>query len=82
MKQKREYDQPQMQVVKLREIPQLLQMSGREQYEAEDENPFGNESDEPLKRHDYEEAIPYSDSSPARGGRTAHNGLYERRYSH
>ena len=42
MKQKREYDQPQMQVVKLREIPQLLQMSGREQYEAEDENPFGN----------------------------------------
>ena len=41
MKQKREYDQPLMQVVKLREIPQLLQMSGREQYVAEDENPFG-----------------------------------------
>ena len=42
MKQKRLYDRPLMQVVKLREIPQLLQMSGREQYEAEDENPFGN----------------------------------------
>ena len=42
MKRKRLYDQPQMQVVKLREMPQLLQMSGREQYEAEDDNPFGN----------------------------------------
>ena len=42
MKRKRLYDRPLMQVVKLREIPQLLQMSGREQYEAEDENPFGN----------------------------------------
>ena len=42
MKTKQKYERPQMQVVKLREIPQLLQMSGREQYEAEDENPFGN----------------------------------------
>ena len=42
MKQKRLYERPLMQVVKLREIPQLLQMSGHEQYEAEDENPFGN----------------------------------------
>ena len=42
MKQKKLYERPQLQVVKLREIPLLLQMSGREQYEAEDENPFGN----------------------------------------
>ena len=42
MKRKRLYDRPLTQVVKLREIPQLLQMSGREQYEAEGENPFGN----------------------------------------
>ena len=42
MKRKRLYERPLMHVVKLGETLQLLQMSGREQYEPEDENPFGN----------------------------------------
>ena len=41
MKTKRKYERPLMQVVKLREIPRLLQVSGREQYEAVETNPFG-----------------------------------------
>ncbi len=42
MKTKQKYERPLMHVVKLGETLQLLQMSGREQYEPENENPFGN----------------------------------------